>query len=298
MKNSYIANALLGKKETWRFVFTIFLVSIFHLIGIILTGLIAIWVNDGIKPDSISDFISNNLNIYASTTILNLPFIFSLIALFFSVKIFHQRNFISLFNSKTKIAWDKIIFGALLFLLLRLGQETITYFRYSNEFSFNFNPATYFPVLLISLLIIPLQTGFEELFHRGFMLQTFGYFFKYPIIAIVLTSLIFGLLHAGTHSEILVIFYYVIIGMILGITVVITNRLEIVLGMHAVQNLFNLIVTDSSSEPAIFVSNAPDGGILGWLIAPIVFLIIIISIYGTDKLKNLFIKVKAQTAED
>lgn len=290
MKSTFIDNTLFGKREIWRFIITIFLVIVFHIIGILLTGFIAIALNDGIKPDSISDFISNNSNAYTSVIILNLPFILSLIALLLSVKIIHKRNLISLFNSKTKLAWNKLILGASLFLILRLCQETITYFFYSDEFNFNLNPNTFFPLFLISLVIIPIQTSFEEIFHRGYLLQTFAYFFKYPWIAIVLTSIIFGLLHAGTHSEIEVISYFIIIGLGLCIIVIVTNGLEVVLGMHAVQNLFSLIVTDSNSEPAIFVSNAPDGGILGWLIAPIVFLIIVILLYGTDNLKNLFIK--------
>ncbi|MCK4662574.1 MAG: CPBP family intramembrane metalloprotease [Bacteroidales bacterium] len=293
MESTFINNTLLGKKEIWRFILTIFFVIIFHVIGILLTGFIAIALNDGIKPDSISDFISNNLNAYTSMAILNMPFILSLIALLLSVKIIHKRNWISLFNSKTKLIWNKLLFGALLFLILRLCQETITYFFYPDEFNFNLNPNTFFPLLLISLVIIPLQTSFEELFHRGYLLQTFAYFLKYPWIAIILTSIIFGLLHAGTHSEIEVISYFIIIGLILGIIVIVTNGLEVVLGMHAVQNLFSLIITDSNSKSSIFVSNAPDGGILGWLITPVVFLIIVILLYGTGKLKNLFIKKRS-----
>ena len=100
---------------------------------------------------------------------------------------------------------------------------------------------TFFVLLLIALLFIPLQTSFEELLFRGYLMQGMGILFRNAWIPLILTSVGFGLLHAF-NPEVdklgpLILLYYVGTGFLFGIITLLDEGTELALGMHAANNV-------------------------------------------------------------
>jgi membrane protease YdiL (CAAX protease family) len=95
---------------------------------------------------------------------------------------------------------------------------------------------------------IPLQTSFEEYLFRGYLLQGIGAKFKSRVIPLIITSIIFGLLHIA-NPEVgklgyVVMVYYIGTGLFLGIITLLDEGLELALGFHAANNLVGaLLVT-------------------------------------------------------
>jgi hypothetical protein len=116
------------------------------------------------------------------------------------------------------------------------------------SFVINYDPIKFFPFLILALLLIPLQTSFEEYFFRGYLLQGIGVISKSRFFPLVITSITFGLMHianpeVGKLGPIIMV-YYIGTGFFLGIVTLMDEGLELALGFHAANNLIGaLLVT-------------------------------------------------------
>jgi hypothetical protein len=116
------------------------------------------------------------------------------------------------------------------------------------DYVFNFQPIPFLKLAVIAILLIPFQTSFEEYLFRGQMLQGVGLMAGNRWMPLLVTSLLFGLMHLGNPeveklgSGILV--FYIGTGLFLGILTLMDEGLELALGFHAANNLVTaLLVT-------------------------------------------------------
>ena len=132
-------------------------------------------------------------------------------------------------------------------------------------------------------------------------MQGFGIGFRYPIIALVFTSAIFGALHLG-NPEISeygtwLIWSYIQIGLMFGLVTLLDEGLELALGVHAMNNIYaSVIVTFPGSAlemPALFTMQEMDAEMmyLYSTIAEILFILICAYIYKWGNWRKLFQQV-------
>jgi membrane protease YdiL (CAAX protease family) len=101
---------------------------------------------------------------------------------------------------------------------------------------------------VIVVVLVPLQTSFEEYLFRGYLMQGIGVLCKNRWLPLIITSVTFGLLHIF-NPEIeklgyILLVHYIGTGFFLGIITLMDEGLELALGFHAANNLFTaLLVT-------------------------------------------------------
>jgi membrane protease YdiL (CAAX protease family) len=177
-----------------------------------------------------------------------IPFIILLLFLLFAVRKLHNRPILSLFTSRSEIDIKRIVFAfftwsVFLFISFFLAMQT------GADLKWNFNPNTFIMLVGISFFIIPLQTTFEELFFRGYLIQSFGRRFKAPVFPVLISGVIFGLLHySNPEVEVLgigILGYYILTGLFTSLMAVMDEGVELGIGFHAANNIFGcLIVTN------------------------------------------------------
>ncbi len=268
----YIQQAYKGKNEWWRYALTIFIVFIgWQLIGIIPLFMTALSKanNMGELIEASGDaFMSLGINSNLYLFVMILSFFFGLISLLFSVKYVHQRKVITLITSRNTIDWKRIAYAFSLWFGLSVATLALDYSLSPEDYTWNFNLVPFSILVLVSFLFMPFQTSFEELLFRGYFLQGLGIWFKNAAVPLVLTSLIFGLLHSF-NPEVeklgpMVLIYYIATGFLFGITTLMDEGTELALGMHAANNIvaavfvsmnWTVFQTDAlfidSSEPSI-----------------------------------------------
>lgn len=176
------------------------------------------------------------------------PFIVGLITLCLCIKYIHFQKILPVFTSRETIDWKRFFFS---FGLYGIVLTLFFIFSLNNNSAivWNFNPSTFFMLLLISLFILPLQTTFEEVFLRGYLFQGVNARFKRGGISVLFISLLFASLHFG-NPEVqqignILLIYYFMNGLFLGLIVLMDDGLELSMGYHAVNNIFaSLIVTN------------------------------------------------------
>ncbi len=179
-----------------------------------------------------------------------LQFVIGLAFLLLIVRYVHKQSFTSLTTSRNKIDWKRVGFSALLWSFITLVVTVVEYWISPESFVFQFNLKAFIPLFMISVLMIPLQTSFEEYLFRGYMMQGLGVLFKNRWVPFVVTSLLFGLMHIG-NPEVEkmgfgILIYYISTGFFLGLITLMDEGLELALGFHAANNTVSALLITSS----------------------------------------------------
>ncbi len=298
----------------WRYFAGIVIVVIGLFVGAIPFAL-TIFLS-GLTPEKLTDFEKSMdfsvLGIDPNTGLLLLitQFAFGLVALFVAVRLLHNKNFKKIITSQPKIRWDKVFYAFFLWFVLSAFLEFVSYLMYPENYEFLFDLELFLPLLLISVLLLPIQTSFEEIFMRGYLMQGIGLVGVYRLTPLIVTSLIFGLLHfANPEVEkfgfAIMMVFYVSFGLILGIITIMDDGLEIPLGIHAANNIFAAAVVSYSGGAlqtnALFkVKELNPEFMLGLWITSSIFAIIVFSKkYKWASFNKLFKKIEFDlTAKD
>lgn len=244
-----------GTNSWYLYVFTILLVIIGYILGQLpMTAVQLIQINKypelgshtleefRANPDFTLFYVDQNLGFF----ILLSFFIFALLGLYIGVRYLHKRPFQSLITSTTKIDWNRILWGFALWLGLTLLTEGIFYLFDPGNYAWRQPDLSFILLLLIALFILPVQTSFEELFFRGYLLQGIIWSTGKKWIAWILTSAFFTLVHTmnpevAEYGLLNMLPYYSIAGLFLGYITIMDNRLELALGVHAATNFFGSV---------------------------------------------------------
>ena len=205
----------------------------------------------------------NGLNTYSLRGLIMLAGTALLFPAFFiAAKIVKERPISSYFYSRAKWNWKLFIYPFILTVAILIIPSIYLIYAHGLTFNNHFTVLT----LILTLILTPLQTWGEEVIFRGALMQTIGSWFKIPALAIILSALIFLLVHPyNLIGQIDILFY----GIYYGIVSWKTKGLEASMAMHAANNMFLFVLLgvdlyffgkDTSME--IFLLNAIFTGII------------------------------------
>lgn len=182
----------------------------------------------------------------------------------------HQQSITSLTTSRKKIDWKRIFFAFGMWGGLTILLTAIDIYFSPDSYVLNFNMSKFIPLAIIAILLIPLQTSFEEYLFRGHMMQGLGLLAKNRWVPLVVTSVLFGLMHiANPEVEKLgygIMVYYIGTGFFLGIMTLMDEGLELALGFHAANNLITalLVTADWTAFQTDSIYRDISEPVLGW----------------------------------
>ena len=284
--NSFIHQAGKGRNGFWLYLGTIVLVMVCHILAGIPAWLVVKRraLDLGLDPQEVARSVNPDIIQMDPGLVLFLfliPFIGFLVMLWVCVTNFHKRPFISLINGFTRVDWKKVGFAALVWGLLALASELISFQLAPDNYTWNFQPSKFFSLFIVAILILPLQTSAEELFFRGYLMQGIGYVSRRPWLGLLITSVAFGLMHMANPEIALygewIISYYIGVGLLLGLITILDDGLEIALGLHAANNIFGAVFVSfpgsAFQTPSLFVMKefSAVSMLIGWVVMATLF---------------------------
>ncbi|WP_431123765.1 lysostaphin resistance A-like protein [Flagellimonas flava] len=238
----YIAQGYNGDIGLWKYLFL--------PLGFI--GLMAVnYVMTINSPISVEDAMQQMISEWGSNLVLILALVPLAVGFFVVLgwtKLIHQQSITSLTTSRKKIDWKRIFFAFGLWGGVTILITAIDIYFSPDQYVLNFDIAKFLSLAVIAILLIPLQTSFEEYLFRGHMMQGLGIATGRRWIPLLVTSALFGVMHAANPEvEKLgmgIMVYYIGTGLFLGILTLMDEGLELALGFHAANNLITaLLVT-------------------------------------------------------
>lgn len=251
----YIEQAYKSLHQGWRYI--IGFVIIF-LIGWQFLGSIPLMASAWMRSENVNEFMVHSEAMFTPLyegdlnlllVLMLLTFVGGLIALIAVVKYLHKQRFVKLITARDGIDWSRVFFAFGIWATFAIVSTFIGYYLAPEELLWNFNLLPFLGLLLISVLLLPLQTSFEELLFRGYLMQGIGVAAKNRWVPLVITSLVFGLMHAA-NPEIAKLGYsvlsvYIGLGFFFGIITLMDDGMELALGFHAANNMIIALLVTS-----------------------------------------------------
>jgi len=251
----YIEEAYKSLHEGWRYIIGFLIVFIF---GWQLLGVVPLFISAFIRAGDFKELMDAGLenfmplfegesNLYLALMLLT--FVGGLISLLLVIRYLHKQKFKGLVTSRKKIDWGRVFFAFGLWAAFSIITTVIAYYMSPEDLQWNFNLMPFLGLLAVTLLLLPLQTSFEELLFRGYLMQGIGIAAKNKITPLIITSLAFGLMHA-LNPEIEKLGYsvlsvYIGLGFFLGIITLMDDGMELALGFHASNNMIIALLVTS-----------------------------------------------------
>jgi uncharacterized protein len=247
----YIAQAFNVLHDWWRYLIGLVLVIIAVILGQIpftIAVMLKAFKNgeglQGLDETKMMSLLEPNLNLF----LMLMSFAVGLVALLLVVKYLHKQTITQLTTTREKIDWKRFWIIFLIWGTVSSGFVLLDYYMSPDDYVFNFKLVPFLILCVIAVIFVPLQTSFEEYLFRGYLMQGIGVLVKNKWLPLIITSLIFGLLHIA-NPEVdklgpVIMIYYIGTGLFLGILTLMDEGMELSLGFHAANNLFTaLLVT-------------------------------------------------------
>ena len=175
-------------------------------------------------------------------------FIFAvmLVAAIVFIKLLHARSWKQVINGTSRVRWSRFFFGVLIWGIISIITLAISYFTEPELIQLRFEPVKFFILLALALLFIPLQSSCEEFLFRGYLAQGVASWTKSRWWALIIPSLLFGLLHSANpeikeYGFLIMMAQYLFFGFMLGFMSIMDDGIELAMGVHVVNNLFSAV---------------------------------------------------------
>ena len=248
----YIQQAYKGLHDLWRYILGVVIIffawQLIGMIPLVITLAIKVLGDSAVNMPTDITQMSNVLGSNLFLFLMLLSFVFGLLGVFISSKVLHKQSLTSLTTARNKIDWKRFWFIFILWGMVSSSMVLLDYYMVPEDYQINFNLQPFLILAAIAILMIPLQTSFEEYFFRGYLMQGLGVIFKNKWLPLLITSVGFGLMHIA-NPEVdklgyVIMVYYIGTGLFLGVITLMDDGLELALGFHAANNLFTaLLVT-------------------------------------------------------
>lgn len=296
-----------GKNEFWQYLLGIVAAFLGYLSFqlIMMVPLLSAAMSHGITMNEIAEnpnilFNPEKIGINKSLLLALMMgmFVFTLLFLWLAIKFIQKKSLTSIITGYENIRWKRYFFSFGIWGILIIILTIVSYLISPQDIEVRFNAGPFFILLIVSVLLIPIQTATEELIFRGYLMQGFGLAFKNGIAPLIITSVLFGLMHAQNpeaqaHGLLIMMPYYIFFGAFLGILTLLDEGSELAMGIHCANNLFSSLLVCSKNSvlqtDAIFYSTSenPGGEFIVWLIMASICFFILFKKYKLSNWKLL-----------
>ena len=296
-----------GENKIWQYLLGVIAVAVGAMIGqvplgaVLLSGREDSHLNQENWENAVNsaDFVTLGIDSNVGLVLMLLSFVGAFIAMLLIMKPLHKRSAKTLITSRASIDWSRVLFAFFAWFGLNLGTEAIMYSLDPGNYTWQFDMQMFLPLLAISLFILPIQTSIEEIFTRGYLMQGIGLGTKTRWIPLLLTSVLFGVMHISNPEVAkfgtgIMMSYYIGVGLMLGVLTIMDDGLELALGIHAATNIYGAtLVTFKSSalQTAAMFSVAYvniNVMVVGLLVAATLFILLCKWKYGWGSFSKLF----------
>ncbi len=181
------------------------------------------------------------------------PFIIGLLAFLVLIKPLNNRTIKSVVNGTSSFRWNRFVSSALIWLILSAIYLFVCIRIDPANFSLNNATLTLVPLIIVAFVLIPFQASFEEILFRGYLMQGFTVLLRSRLFSLVITSVLFGLMH-GLNPEVETFGFwtmmpqYILFGLIFGIITVLDDGIEAAMGAHTANNIFLIVMNTNESS--------------------------------------------------
>ncbi|MDM8004161.1 MAG: CPBP family intramembrane metalloprotease [Bacteroidota bacterium] len=299
----FMTAAFTGRNAFWRYFtgsITPFLAS--NLIGSLpLLAVMFTSTVEGVIPQKggMPDFEAMGINLNLGFVLSVFPFILALLAIILLVKPLHDRSFGTVINGGRKIRWGRIFLAAIVWIAVSALWMVYSLKSDPGNFRLNNTSGSLVTLALLAFALIPFQAAFEEILFRGYLMQGFAVWTRNRWLPVILTSVLFGLMH-GLNPEVkqygflTMMPQYIFFGLLFAALTMLDDGIEVAIGAHSANNIFlSVLITNKDmalQTPAMYeqIEIYPWKDFAGLVEMSLVFLVIMALVYRWKDFRKLY----------
>ena len=199
----------------------------------------------------------------SSFVVLGLSFLVGLIGVWIAVKLIHKKRLTQVVTGRKSFDYSRVLYAMLVGLIILAVQVQVFYRLVSVEVTFQApSLSEYLPFVLAVLVFLPIQTGFEEVFFRGYLLQGLILLTKNKIVLALVTAVAFTLPHLlnpelAAYGYLFYLLPLMASGIFFGVLTLLDGGIKLAWGWHLINNLFAGIIANPEvsalATPSLFV---------------------------------------------
>ncbi|GAA5220513.1 CPBP family intramembrane glutamic endopeptidase [Membranihabitans marinus] len=218
----------------------------------------------------------------------------------------HERQILSVFTGNDIFRWKRFLQGLSIWFVILLGTELIGYLVDPSTYVFQFDLQPFLGLLLVSVLVLPIQTTAEELFFRGYLMQQIALIFQYRWVPILITSILFGAMHLSNpevaqYGLFKSMSLYIGLGLFFAIIAVMDNGLELPIGIHFINNFYSFVLVGYENSvfegvPSVFLKSYEEltlGAVISNLMIMVIALFLMQKYLKWPSFSLLFERIKS-----
>jgi membrane protease YdiL (CAAX protease family) len=306
---NHLESAFKGKNNFWRYIVMLGAVLLAsNTIGAI-PLFVAYAVKTAVNPEIIGKIAANPSDIGVlgfdktiGLLLMLIPFMAGIFAFILLVKPLNGRTFSQTINGTGLIRWKRFFVSALVWAILS-GLYLIIYLDIDpSNFALNNKTITLIYLAIVSFVFIPFQTAFEEVLFRGYLMQGFGLIVRNRLFPLVMTSVLFALMHAlnpevKDFGFITMMPQYLLFGLVFAVVTIMDDGIEVAMGAHTANNIFLCVFVTNSSSALQTAALYEQKNIYPWvefaglLVAAIIFILVLKMIFKWKDFSRLWGKI-------
>lgn len=267
-----------GKNDWWFYLAGIAAAFLGYVLFqlVMIVPLISAAMNNGIEmqeimenPNILFNPDATGMNRSVVLALMMGMFVFTLLFFWLAIKFLQKKTLPSLISGFEKIRWSRYFFSFAVWATLLIVITLVGYFTSPQDFEIHFDFGKFMILLLVAVIFIPIQTATEEIIFRGYLMQGLSQTFKNAWMPLIITSVLFGLMHASNpeakaHGLMIMMPYYIFFGAFLGMLTLVDEGLELAMGIHCANNLISSLLICSKNSvlqtDAIFYTSSENPG--------------------------------------
>jgi uncharacterized protein len=180
-------------------------------------------------------------------------FVFAFMGFYGGVKRLHGKSLVSVVTGYERFRMKRFWFAYIIWGSLILITTVISYLMDPSQATVRFDPAGFAFSALIMIALMPIQTGLEEVFFRGYLVQGLALIFRNGIVPLFLSSLLFAFAHMSNpevaeYGWTLMFTYYCCFALFMGMITLLDEGTELAWGIHFANNMVSgLLITSPHS---------------------------------------------------
>ena len=303
-ESTFMTAPFRGKNAFWRY----FLGVIIPFLASNILGAIPLLIvmlshaSDGTgipQKGGMPDFEMMGIDLNVGFALTVFPFLLAFLSIIFLVKPLHGREFSTVMNGGRKVRWGRIMVSAMVWIIISGLWLLYSVKSDPGNFSLNNTTRTLLILAVLSVVLIPFQAAFEEILFRGYLMQGFAVLFRNRWVPIIVTSVLFGLMHSlnpevKEYGFLTMMPQYIFFGLVFAVLTMLDDGIELAIGAHAANNVFlSIFLTHKDmalQAPAMYeqVEIYPWKDFGGLIVISMAFIAVMAIVFRWKAIRNLY----------
>ena len=254
----YVANSSLGLNQWWRWAAGL-LVIVVAWLGL---GLLVQYAGCTVLARTDAFGATCGDSTIARLFLGGLGFATGIAGVWLVARALHRKEFKRFLTGRKSFDWQRYLFGVLVALIVSLATFLVNRFILRLEMTFQAPGAEFLIFLLFAIVLVPIQSGFEEVFFRAYILQGLMRFLRNKVVLAIAAGVIFMLPHLSNpepqaYGFAPYVTALVTSGIFFSIMTLLDGGIELAAGYHAMSNLFMGLVANTAAaaieSPSLFL---------------------------------------------